>query len=64
MRKARSCTHICRTGVWRKLGEEPKLKGRNTDKSRALESGSLEEKKGDLAEDIPLGKMAPLCTSY
>lgn len=50
-------------GVWgengEKMGEETKLKGCNTDE---VEPSSLEEKK-DTAEEIPLGKMAPLCTS-
>ena len=41
---------------------ETKLKGHNTDE---VESSGLEEKKKerDIAEEIPLGKMAPLCTS-
>lgn len=43
MRKARSCTHICRTGGFGgEMGEETKLKGCNTDE---VEPSSLEEKK-------------------
>lgn len=42
MRKARSCTHICRTGGLGKIGEETKLKGRNTDE---VEPSSLEGKR-------------------